>query len=443
MKKQIIIFSIIIALFISGCTQTSEIKIQTDADNDGMDDTWEQTHGLDATVNDANLDKDGDGLTNLEEFEAKTNPDNSDTDGDGTNDRQEIEAGSDPVDNESGPELKDDCHADNDCNDNDNSTLDVCSGTPKKCVYEKITECISDDNYCPLVCVFENDNDCEEGIEPIELTKETITLKEGEKYKFKLNGEIHDVEAIDVGTSQMTIKLPPNDFLLSLGVGKSFETSNPDANDDTNTFVSISVTLESIIDGVSTIKLIKLLEVGTSCLVNEECKNGACLFNKCVDFSKIYAEDLTYYSEAACKKTGGSYGYDECDTFEIPKTKIRRLDCEKKGNCYSKKGPPCSANYVCNCPSGNKWRSQEEGCMPCGGKCPEQSTGFVPESICTGTGGTWEFLEGSKICMPMTKNERIRCDGGESFYCTRACVDNYKCTCPAGKKWASQEDGCM
>ena len=40
-----------------------------DNDNDGMDDAWEQQYGLDSSdANDRNLDSDGDGYTNLEEF---------------------------------------------------------------------------------------------------------------------------------------------------------------------------------------------------------------------------------------------------------------------------------------------------------------------------------------------------------------------------------------
>ncbi len=46
----------------------------TDADNDGMPDAWELANGLLPSVNDANLDADGDGLTNLDEFNAGTDP---------------------------------------------------------------------------------------------------------------------------------------------------------------------------------------------------------------------------------------------------------------------------------------------------------------------------------------------------------------------------------
>ena len=45
-----------------------------DLDGDGMSDSWELAHGLIVGVNDANLDPDGDGFTNLQEFLAGTDP---------------------------------------------------------------------------------------------------------------------------------------------------------------------------------------------------------------------------------------------------------------------------------------------------------------------------------------------------------------------------------
>jgi hypothetical protein len=45
-----------------------------DSDFDGMPDDWEFANGTDPTQNDAHLDPDGDGRTNLEEYVAGTNP---------------------------------------------------------------------------------------------------------------------------------------------------------------------------------------------------------------------------------------------------------------------------------------------------------------------------------------------------------------------------------
>lgn len=46
----------------------------TDGDNDGLPDAWERQFGFDPAVNEARLDKDGDGATNWEEYIAGTNP---------------------------------------------------------------------------------------------------------------------------------------------------------------------------------------------------------------------------------------------------------------------------------------------------------------------------------------------------------------------------------
>jgi pseudolysin len=65
-----------------------------------MMDLWEYDNGLDFTnAEDALLDLDGDGLTNLEEFTAKTSANNADTDDDGLSDFDEItNTKTDPLD---------------------------------------------------------------------------------------------------------------------------------------------------------------------------------------------------------------------------------------------------------------------------------------------------------------------------------------------------------
>jgi CheY-like chemotaxis protein len=57
--------------------------ISVDWDADDLPDDWEITHGLNPWVNDADLDHDGDGLSNFEEYERNLDPFNPDTDGDG------------------------------------------------------------------------------------------------------------------------------------------------------------------------------------------------------------------------------------------------------------------------------------------------------------------------------------------------------------------------
>ncbi len=69
-------------------TRTDHGPICVDWDADGLPDDWEIAHGLDPTVNDADLDADNDGLTNLEEYERGSDPNNPDSDGDGITGRR-------------------------------------------------------------------------------------------------------------------------------------------------------------------------------------------------------------------------------------------------------------------------------------------------------------------------------------------------------------------
>ena len=68
-----------------------------DSDGDTMDDAWEIAHGLDPTVKDAGGDKDGDGLTNIQEFNIGTDPDDRDSDNDGMEDNWEYSHGLNPL----------------------------------------------------------------------------------------------------------------------------------------------------------------------------------------------------------------------------------------------------------------------------------------------------------------------------------------------------------
>ncbi|MBE1302390.1 MAG: hypothetical protein GJ680_21070 [Alteromonadaceae bacterium] len=71
----------------------------TDSDGDGMSDEFENSNGLNANdPNDASLDTDQDGLSNLEEFLLSTNPNQADSDSDGNSDLDEVNAGTNPND---------------------------------------------------------------------------------------------------------------------------------------------------------------------------------------------------------------------------------------------------------------------------------------------------------------------------------------------------------
>jgi Bacterial TSP3 repeat len=73
--------------------------LRGDTDGDGMPDGWEISNELDPLFpEDAPLDYDGDGLSNLEEFENGTHIFQTDSDGDGTDDGVEVAEGTDPSD---------------------------------------------------------------------------------------------------------------------------------------------------------------------------------------------------------------------------------------------------------------------------------------------------------------------------------------------------------
>ena len=81
-----------------------------DSDEDGMLDSWELANGLLVGTDDSGVDREPDGLTNLQEYAGadgtpfsgdETNPNIADTDGDGIDDGPELTLGTDPNDKDS------------------------------------------------------------------------------------------------------------------------------------------------------------------------------------------------------------------------------------------------------------------------------------------------------------------------------------------------------
>jgi len=66
------------------------------------------------------------------------------------------------VQNISQPQATYECYQDIDCSDNDLCTIESCNkdNIPFRCQYPKITACINDDRCCPLTCEDTQDNDC-------------------------------------------------------------------------------------------------------------------------------------------------------------------------------------------------------------------------------------------------------------------------------------------
>ena len=76
---------------------TNPADAQRDSDADGLPDWWELIHYGNASVAIPSADPDSDGLTNLQEFQNATNPKNWDTDGDLLPDEWEVQYGLDPL----------------------------------------------------------------------------------------------------------------------------------------------------------------------------------------------------------------------------------------------------------------------------------------------------------------------------------------------------------
>jgi len=157
----------------------------TDADGDGMLDSWETTYGLDpANPFDANIDNDGDSLTNLQEYQLTSqypgiDPTNPDTDNDTITDGNEISNGTNPIksdtDNDGVNDLLDACptnasgtvDSDSDqvcagaCNANSLIAMDCNDSNPavKPGISEVCSNTIDDNCNCTIDESFDSDGD--------------------------------------------------------------------------------------------------------------------------------------------------------------------------------------------------------------------------------------------------------------------------------------------
>jgi len=99
-----------------GLTDAEEYVLGTNPNNShtvtGYPDMWLATHFLSTLMSggpssfDPNGDPDHDGLTNAEEYQNGTDPNNADSDGDGITDGGEVDQGTDPTDSEDTPEAE-------------------------------------------------------------------------------------------------------------------------------------------------------------------------------------------------------------------------------------------------------------------------------------------------------------------------------------------------
>ncbi|HWB06413.1 MAG TPA: alpha/beta hydrolase [Verrucomicrobiales bacterium] len=112
----------------------------TDVDRDGMPDAWELEQGLDIAVNDRNLDTDGDGISNFEEYEIGTKAGSADSDGDGVPDKWEREHYMNPLLAYDSSQDWDGDGATNFEEYQGNTDLWSWSSTPKEVIYVMVRE---------------------------------------------------------------------------------------------------------------------------------------------------------------------------------------------------------------------------------------------------------------------------------------------------------------
>lgn len=114
----------------------------------------------------------------------------------------------------------DECFTDYDCNDRQGKTKDICSGEPKRCSYTIITECITGDLYCPDGCNYETDDDCHQCLKDEECDDGIVCTVNDcigwpKRCKFiKVDGCELDDECVELGTRNNKEFCAPTNFFL-------------------------------------------------------------------------------------------------------------------------------------------------------------------------------------------------------------------------------------
>ncbi|MFC1753948.1 CehA/McbA family metallohydrolase [Thermoproteota archaeon] len=120
----------------------------TDADNDTIPDYYEIKYGLNTSIDDSNIDIDGDGLTNYQEYMSDTNPLFNDTDFGGEMDGAEVFAQRNPLDfNDDVTDRDEDSY--NSTIDCDDLNPDVYPGAVEICSNGIDDDCDGNDMPCP------------------------------------------------------------------------------------------------------------------------------------------------------------------------------------------------------------------------------------------------------------------------------------------------------
>ena len=106
-QKSIQILTIAVLISILALSNISalenEQEPESDADNDGLPDSWELNWFGNTTNYGSEDDPDSDGLSNLEEYQAGTDPTRADTDADGMDDSWEVQYALDPTNQTDAP----------------------------------------------------------------------------------------------------------------------------------------------------------------------------------------------------------------------------------------------------------------------------------------------------------------------------------------------------